>query len=88
MCIAAMHLAEAPGFFVRIIPTAKSLFAIVKLNLNRNNVRVLNHGGVFSSVLLCCLLHDVWRCLLPELLTVIGFFSSFQRGYSSGYAEV
>lgn len=45
----AMHLAEAPGFFVRIIPTAKSLFAIVKLNLNRNNVRVLNHGGAIPQ---------------------------------------
>ncbi|KAB1213028.1 Nucleolar protein 6 [Morella rubra] len=45
----AMHLAEVPGFFVRIIPTAKSLFAIAKLNLNRNNVRVLNHGGTIPQ---------------------------------------
>ncbi|KAG7990196.1 hypothetical protein I3843_02G012900 [Carya illinoinensis] len=42
----AMELVEVPEFFVRIIPTAKSLFDIKKLNLKRNNVRALNHGGI------------------------------------------
>ncbi|XP_040999624.1 nucleolar protein 6 [Juglans microcarpa x Juglans regia] len=42
----AMELVEVPGFFVRIIPTAKSLFDIKKLNLKRNNVRALNHGSI------------------------------------------
>lgn len=35
---------EVPGFFVRLIPTAKSLFNISKLNLNRSNIRALNQG--------------------------------------------
>lgn len=39
-------LVEVPGFFVRIIPTAPSLFSIPKLNLQRSNVRVLNEGGI------------------------------------------
>ncbi|KAJ6378798.1 hypothetical protein OIU78_028927 [Salix suchowensis] len=38
----ADKLAEVPGFFVRIIPTAKSLFNAAKLDLKRNNVRALN----------------------------------------------
>ncbi|GMN52484.1 hypothetical protein TIFTF001_021617 [Ficus carica] len=42
----ATKLVEAPGFFVRLIPTATSLFSIQKLNLERNNVRALNHGGI------------------------------------------
>ncbi|XP_044469095.1 nucleolar protein 6 [Mangifera indica] len=37
---------EAPGIYVRIIPTAASLFSISKLNLNRNNVRAVNQDGV------------------------------------------
>ncbi|XP_059457350.1 uncharacterized protein LOC132187164 [Corylus avellana] len=41
----AGEFAEVPSFFVRIIPTAKSLFTIKKLNLRRNNVRALNDGG-------------------------------------------
>ncbi|KAK3224122.1 hypothetical protein Dsin_011147 [Dipteronia sinensis] len=42
----AVKLVEAPGLFVRIIPTATSLFNISKLNLKRNNVRAFNQGGV------------------------------------------
>ncbi|KAJ4714403.1 nucleolar protein 6 [Melia azedarach] len=42
----AVKPVEAPGFFVRIIPTATSLFSISKLNLNRNNVRAYNRGGI------------------------------------------
>jgi U3 small nucleolar RNA-associated protein 22 len=42
----ADKLAEIPGFFVRIIPTAKSLFNTAKLDLKRNNVRVLNQGRI------------------------------------------
>lgn len=51
MCnqLTATKLVEAPGFFVRLIPTATSLFSNQKLNLQRNNVRALNHGIVFSS---------------------------------------
>uniref|UniRef100_A0A5B7C9D5 Putative nucleolar protein 6 isoform X2 n=1 Tax=Davidia involucrata TaxID=16924 RepID=A0A5B7C9D5_DAVIN len=41
----AMKLAEIPGFFVRIIPTATSLFSVSKLNLKRNNVRNLKQEG-------------------------------------------
>ncbi|XP_021273608.1 nucleolar protein 6 [Herrania umbratica] len=42
----AAKLAEVPGLFIRIIPTATSLFYLSKLNLKRNNVRALNTGGV------------------------------------------
>ncbi|KAB5547640.1 hypothetical protein DKX38_011046 [Salix brachista] len=42
----ADKLAEVPGFFVRIIPTAKSLFNAAKLDLKRNNVRALNQGEI------------------------------------------
>jgi U3 small nucleolar RNA-associated protein 22 len=42
----ADKLAEVPGFFVRIIPTAKSLFNAAKLDLKRNNVRALNQGRI------------------------------------------
>ncbi|OVA07033.1 Nrap protein [Macleaya cordata] len=36
---------EIPGFFLRLIPTATSLFSIPKLNLTRNNVRAVNQEG-------------------------------------------
>ncbi|XVF17901.1 hypothetical protein REPUB_Repub10bG0164600 [Reevesia pubescens] len=42
----AANLDEAPGLFIRIIPTATSLFNLSKLNLKRNNVRALNIGDV------------------------------------------
>ncbi|KAJ4851471.1 hypothetical protein Tsubulata_014141 [Turnera subulata] len=41
----AAKLGEVPGFFVRIIPTATSLFDVSKLNLKRNSVRALNREG-------------------------------------------
>ncbi|KAL5557295.1 hypothetical protein UlMin_039531 [Ulmus minor] len=39
-------LVEFPGLFVRLIPTATSLFSVSKLNLERNNVRAHNQGDV------------------------------------------
>lgn len=42
----ATELVGLPGFFVRIIPTANSLFNIKKLNLKRSNIRALTHGGI------------------------------------------
>ncbi|XP_059623649.1 uncharacterized protein LOC132266698 [Cornus florida] len=46
----AMKLVEVPGFFVRIIPTATSLFSVSKLNLKRNNVRSLKQEeGVLQA---------------------------------------
>ncbi|XP_043710808.1 nucleolar protein 6 isoform X3 [Telopea speciosissima] len=41
------ELVELPGFFVRITPTATSLFNVSKLNLSRNNVRALNEEGQY-----------------------------------------
>eukprot|EP00257_Ricinus_communis_P021381 XP_015580860.1 nucleolar protein 6 [Ricinus communis] len=41
----AKKLVEAPGLFIRIIPTAKSLFNVSKLDLKRNNIRALNQEG-------------------------------------------
>lgn len=48
--IVAARSVEAPGIYVRIIPTAASLFSISKLNLNRNNVRAVNQGRILSVV--------------------------------------
>lgn len=42
----ASDVANLPGFSVRIIPTATSLFSIPKLIATRNNVRALNQDGV------------------------------------------
>ncbi|XVE82616.1 hypothetical protein DITRI_Ditri16bG0020000 [Diplodiscus trichospermus] len=42
----AINLAELPGLFIRIIPTATSLFNLSKLNMKRNNLRALNTGDV------------------------------------------
>ncbi|XP_031255110.1 nucleolar protein 6-like [Pistacia vera] len=42
----AVKPVEAPGIYVRIIPTATSLFSSSKLSLNRNNVRAVNQDGV------------------------------------------
>jgi hypothetical protein len=43
---AATKMAELPGFYVRIIPTATSLFNGSKMNLSRNNVRAYNKGNL------------------------------------------
>uniref|UniRef100_A0A803Q1Y2 Nucleolar protein 6 n=1 Tax=Cannabis sativa TaxID=3483 RepID=A0A803Q1Y2_CANSA len=40
---------EVPGFVVRLIPTATSLFSTSKLNPERNNVRALNQGGISQA---------------------------------------
>ncbi|KAF0889199.1 hypothetical protein E2562_022458 [Oryza meyeriana var. granulata] len=43
----ATEIAELPGFYVRIIPTASSLFNVSKMNLStRNNVRAYTKDGV------------------------------------------
>ena len=42
--IAAAKLVEVPGFFVRIIPSAKAIFSTAKLNLKRNNIHNLSNG--------------------------------------------
>ena len=54
LCLVADKLAEVPGFFVRIIPTAKSLFNAAKLDLKRNNVRALNQGRINIYIHECC----------------------------------
>lgn len=41
---AAQH-SELPGFFVRIIPSAKSLFNLAKLNLEQSNIDVKQEGN-------------------------------------------
>ncbi|WVZ88498.1 hypothetical protein U9M48_035015 [Paspalum notatum var. saurae] len=43
----AAEIAELPGFYVRIIPTANSLFNVSKLNVStRNNVRAYMKDGI------------------------------------------
>jgi hypothetical protein len=39
-------MAELPGFYVRIVPTATSLFNVSKMNLLRNNVRAYTKGDL------------------------------------------
>ncbi|GFZ18678.1 hypothetical protein Acr_27g0004170 [Actinidia rufa] len=46
-----MKLVESPQLLVRIIPTATSVFNVSKLNLDRNNFRALNQGGVLQATL-------------------------------------
>ncbi|KAL2906568.1 Nucleolar protein 6 [Bienertia sinuspersici] len=41
-----LEVSNLPGFSVKIIPMATSLFSISKLNATRNNVRALNQEGV------------------------------------------
>ncbi|WCJ24913.1 Nucleolar protein 6 [Euphorbia peplus] len=42
----AKKLVEVPEFFVRIIPTARNLFNVSKLDLKRNNIRALKQGDL------------------------------------------
>ncbi|KAJ7944284.1 Nucleolar protein 6 [Quillaja saponaria] len=44
----AVKPVDVPGFCVRLIPTATSLFNISKLSLKRNNIRALNQGTVLQ----------------------------------------
>ncbi|CAL5371205.1 unnamed protein product [Camellia sinensis] len=44
-----LKVLESPIFVVRIIPTATSVFNVSKLNMERNNVRALNQGGVLQA---------------------------------------
>ncbi|KAF5958281.1 hypothetical protein HYC85_005506 [Camellia sinensis] len=46
---ADLKVVESPIFVVRIIPTATSVFNVSKLNMERNNVRALNQGGVLQA---------------------------------------
>jgi hypothetical protein len=44
---AATEIADLPGFYIRIIPTADSLFNVSKLNVStRNNVRAYTKGDM------------------------------------------
>jgi len=44
---AETEIADLPGFYVRIIPTADSLFNVSKLNVStRNNVRAYTKGDM------------------------------------------
>ncbi|KAL2936301.1 Nucleolar protein 6 [Bienertia sinuspersici] len=44
--VESLEVSNLPGFSVKIIPMATSLFSIPKLNATRNNVRALNQEGV------------------------------------------
>ncbi|XP_008790387.2 nucleolar protein 6 [Phoenix dactylifera] len=44
-----MEIAEHFEFFIRIIPTATSVFNVSRLNLTRNNVRAFSQGGVTQA---------------------------------------
>ncbi|KAK4262169.1 hypothetical protein QN277_027756 [Acacia crassicarpa] len=45
----AAKLAEVPGACIRIIPSAKSLFNISRLNLSRNNIHTPNQGTTLDA---------------------------------------
>jgi hypothetical protein len=55
---AATEIVDLPGFHVRIIPTADSLFNVSKLNVStRNNVRAYTKGNttdlhMFNSIVM------------------------------------
>jgi len=66
--IAAAKLVEVPGFFVRIIPSAKAVFSIAKLNLKRNNIHNLSNG--LFSLYLYSISPRLWRLLLTEFLMI------------------
>lgn len=44
-----VEIAELTGFYIRIIPTANSLFDVSRLSLTRNNVRAFIKGGVSQA---------------------------------------
>lgn len=48
--IVASRLAGLPEFLIRLIPSAKSLLNAPKLNLERNNVRGVNHGSFYALI--------------------------------------
>uniref|UniRef100_A0A0D9XX81 Nucleolar protein 6 n=1 Tax=Leersia perrieri TaxID=77586 RepID=A0A0D9XX81_9ORYZ len=59
----ATEIAELPGFYVRIIPTASSLFNVSKLNLStRNNVRAYTKDGINlpTPKYNCSILEDIF----------------------------
>ncbi|OMO95209.1 Nrap protein [Corchorus capsularis] len=55
-------LDDVPGLFIRIIPTATSLFNHSKLNLKRNNVRAVNTGDILQPTpkYNCSILEDMF----------------------------
>ena len=63
-----MKLVEAPGFVVRLVPTATSLFNILKLNLERNNVRALNQGSTYSQLINIFHLWEFQQCFTNTLV--------------------
>lgn len=42
---AAKKVDQFPGFSIRIIPSATSLFSVAKLSMSRNNVRSVTAGN-------------------------------------------
>ncbi|KAJ1388814.1 Zinc finger, GRF-type [Sesbania bispinosa] len=58
----AAKLVEFPGVFVRIIPSATSIFNISKLNLKRNNIHTLNNGTAVHATpkYNCSILEDMF----------------------------
>ncbi|KAE8655090.1 putative ADP-ribosylation factor [Hibiscus syriacus] len=73
------NLDEAPGLFIRIIPTATSLFDPSKLNEKRNNVRALKTGDVLqpTPIYNCSILEDMY--LEENSKFVMNFFSGWKE---------
>ena len=74
-----MKLVEAPGFVVRLVPTATSLFNISKLNLERNNVRALNQGSTYSQLINIFHLWEFQQCFTN---TLVKFWNILEGGIS------
>lgn len=72
---AAKKLDEFPGFSVRIIPSATSLFNVAKLSMSRNNVRSVSAGTPFVSTF-----KNVEASFL--LIILIFFFCDVEDGVS------
>jgi len=73
---AATEIADLPGFYVRIIPTADSLFNVSKLNVStRNNVRAYTKGDM--TALHMFLFFFIFDNLCSCSLKLVSIYHSF-----------
>lgn len=47
--LAVVEHEELSGSFIRVVPSATSLFNVSRLNVTRNNVRELNQGNMLTQ---------------------------------------
>lgn len=74
---AAKKLDQFPGFSIRLIPSATSLFNVAKLSMSRNNVRSVTAG---SEISFSKMLNSTWINILRHQFTVILIFLDDKDG--------